>query len=171
MTLLAPFLLPADGYSPGQFQDLVDSAFPPGDLLYADITGLLVSAIQPEGQDAPLSVNVSPGMDTIIGSDGQSRYLCSNTAQFNVQLDAAPGHGLARIDAIYDQVVNSGAQWIIDTVTGDPASSPVSPSCPAFSNPIAYVLVGSDVPYIDNEHITRALSAGEWWIRGMNAAA
>jgi len=168
MTLEAPFLLHADSYSPRQFRELVDSAFPPAGYIFAE--GLLVAASQPGGGDPPLSVDVSPGVDTIIGTDG-ARYLCANTARYNVQLEAAPGAGLSRIDAIYDMVLNAGSEWLIDKVTGQSSSSPVSPTCPSSSNPLAYVLVNSNAQSIDNEHITAALSSGAWYVRAMGVRA
>lgn len=109
-----------------------------------------------------MSVQVASGIAYVPGSEGSTQgvYACTNNGTKTISITAAHA-SLPRIDLIVLQVRDSaysGASndWIITSITGTAASSPVAPTVPNNNITLAQIAVGAAVTSIVNANITDA---------------
>ncbi len=109
-----------------------------------------------------MSVDVAAGSCCVPGTDtaDQGSYLCHSSAVENVVLNAAPGAGTSRIDAIVAQVRDATViggtsnDWLVTKVTGTASASPSPPTVPASAIELARVTVASGTASVTNALIT-----------------
>lgn len=128
------------------------------------IDGLTVT---PRAEGANMTVDVAPGAAVVEGTDSpdQGKYLCPLIHGVNAPITAAPGAGLARIDAIVAQVFDDAvtgtgaAEWRIVVVTGTAAANPVVPTLPPSSLLRATIRVDAGTASIAAAAITNIFTA------------
>ena len=99
---------------------------------------------------ANMSIDVQPGAAIVVGDDmvDQGKYLCRLHDPVNLEVAAAPGAGLSRIDLVIARVYDSSVTgdldlWTVEVVTGVPAASPLEPPVPGSSYLLATFPVAS----------------------------
>lgn len=116
--------------------------------------------VSPRAEGAAMSVDISAGSCIIPGPSGS--YLCVSDEREQRPIGAAPATGTSRHDLIvarvYDpQATGEGsgdAGWDIEVVPGAAAPSPSLPATPAWSIPLASVLVAAGTVSITASLIT-----------------
>lgn len=123
-------------------------------------------AVAPRGSGANMSVDIAAGAAIVPGISGP--YLVRSDATENRTITAAPSVGNARIDLVVARVRDAQAtgsgsdnDWILEVITGTPASSPTVPPTPNYAVALARVALTSSTTSILVTDITslRARSA------------
>jgi len=119
-----------------------------------------------ESDTPAMTVQVAGGRCVIVGTEGtyQGSYFCENRGAATGVVVTAADPTDPRIDLVVAKVEDSaysGATdaWSIAVVAGTPASSPVSPTAPANSIPLASVAVAAAATTILDANITDTRTA------------
>jgi hypothetical protein len=118
-------------------------------------------AVTERAAGANMSVDVAAGRSYISGTDqsNQGLYLCITEQTVNVIVEPADP-SLGRIDLVVAQVRDpnaggiAGDDWQFTVLEGTPDASPVAPSLPASSIPLAEIAVGAGVTSILDVNLT-----------------
>jgi hypothetical protein len=118
-------------------------------------------AVTERAAGANMSVDVAAGRAYISGTDqsNQGLYLCITEQTVNVIVEPADP-SLGRIDLVVAQVRDpnaggiAGDDWQFTVLEGTPDASPVAPSLPASSIPLAEIAVGAGVTSILDVDLT-----------------
>lgn len=151
MTLYLP-LWGQDGSYPASLdRQLIGAALGPARV----INGLQVV---PRAAGANMTVDVGAGRVVMPGPSGP--YLGYSDAVENEPVGAAPAAGTRRYDLVVARVIDPQAmgsgstlEWVIEVVPGTPAASPVEPSLPAWSVPLARLDIRDTTLAVDPEDI------------------
>ena len=119
-----------------------------------------------ESDTPAMTVQVAGGRCVIVGTEGtyQGSYFCENRGAATGVVVTAADPTDPRIDLVVAKVEDSaysGATdaWSIAVVAGTPASSPVAPSAPANSIPLASIAVAAAATTILDANITDTRTA------------